>query len=244
MGIASAAPVAETCEQIITDAMFDAGLLGRGEEPDSEDFATHMRRLNKLVNYLQTKGLKLWMQEDYSLTAPILQAGVGQYQLGPAGNVPMTKPRRVIEGYYSDSNQDRRPLILMSRNEWDTLSTITSQGTITAFYPDKQQLSVNVNLWLVPDITAASGTVHLILDTQVGNFAQITDTMAFPPEWALTLEWGLANQLSTGQPASVIERCAMNAAFYQSELEDWDVEDASTSFQPDTRGQFVGRRFG
>jgi hypothetical protein len=243
MPIASAAPSAQTCDEIITDAMADAGLIGQGDSPNSEDFATNMRRLNKLVNYLQTKGLKLWVQQDYGLTAPLLQTGVGLYTFGPAGSVVMTKPRRVIEAYYADSNQNRRPLIVLSRNEWDTLSTISTKGTVTGYFVDKQQLSLNINLWLVPDSTAATGTVHFIFDRQIGNFSQITDTMAFPPEWALTLEWGLAHQLSTGQPQSVIDRCKENAFFYQAELEDWDVEDPSTSFQPDQRTQFTGRRF-
>jgi hypothetical protein len=67
--------------------------------------------------------------------------------------------------------------------------------------------------------------------------------MAFPSEWALTLEWGLAHQISTGQPESVIERCESNWQYFEMALEDWDVEDASTRFEPDQRSQFVGRRF-
>ncbi len=245
MTIATGSPVISTCYQIICDAMYDAGLIGRGDEPTSEDLAENMRRLNKYVNYLQTKGLKLFVQEDFSITAPVLQAGVGLYTFGPAAtnSFVMAKPRRVVEAYYADNNQNRRPLILMSRNEWDTLSTITTQGTVTGYFVDKQTTSLNVNLWLVPDTTAASGTVHLILDEQIANFASVTDQMAFPPEWELTLEWNLAFQICTGQPQSVIDRCKENAVFYQTELEEWDVEDASTSFQPDQRGNFVGRRF-
>jgi hypothetical protein len=237
MSVANSAPVPSTCYQIICDAMFDAGLIGRGDEPNGEEIAENMRRLNKLVNYLQTKGLKLFMQVDFTLAAPILQAGVNFYSLGPAGTVPMTKPRRIIEAYYVDETaESRRPIIILARSDWDNLSTIQNQGTITSFYPDKQVSYIGVYLWNTPDTEAASGEVHLILDTQVGNFAQITDTMAFPPEWELTLEWGLAHQISTGQPDSVIARCKENAFFYQSELEDWDVEDAPTSFQPDQRG--------
>jgi hypothetical protein len=238
--IASGYPIPSTCYQIICDAMYDAGLIGRGDEPTSEDLAENMRRLNKYVNYLQTRGLKLFVQEDFPLT---VTAGQGLYTFGPNGTTVMPKPRRVVEAYYADNNQNRRPLLPMSRNEWDTLSTITTQGTITGYFVDKQTLTLNVNLWLVPDSTAASGTVHLILDEQIPNFASVTDQMAFPPEWELTLEWGLAHQICTGQPQSVIDRCTQNAAFYQTELEEWDVEDASTSFQPDQRGQFVGRRF-
>jgi hypothetical protein len=243
MPLASANPVPSTCYQIICDAMFDAGLIGRGDEPTSEDLAENMRRLNKYVNYLQTKGLKLFVQEDFSLAAPILQVGVGLYTFGPTGMIVMAKPRRVVEAYYADNNQNRRPLIAMARNDWDTLSTITTQGTVTGYFIDKQTTTLNVNLWLVPDATAVTGTVHLILDEQIPNFASVTDTMAFPPEWELTLEWGLAHQLTTGQPESVINRCKENMMYYQEELENWDVEDASTVFQPDSRGNFVGNRF-
>jgi hypothetical protein len=239
-------PTAGTAQNIITDGMFDAGLIGEGEVPTSDQFTSGMRRLNKIVNYFQTKGIKLFMQNDYALTAPILQVGLGLYSFGPGGNVSMNKPLKVLEGtaYYTDiTNQNRRPIITLSRNEWDSMSTITEQGTVTGYYVDKQLLTLNVNLWMVPDTLNATGAVHLILLQQVGNFAFITDTMAFPPEWALALEWGFAFQVCTGQPPEVIERCKENAVFFQSELEDWDVEDASVVFQPDQRGRFVGRRF-
>lgn len=247
MTTASNPPVPQTCVQIITDAYQDVGILGQGDEPNSEMQASSMRRLNKYVNYLQTKGLKLWVQQDYSLQAPILQVGVGgqgnPYTFGPGGLINMTKPRRIIEAYYADQNQVRRPLNIMGRQEWDTLSTTSTQGTVTSYFVDKQLTTLNLYLWLIPDAQAASGTVHVILDQQIPNFAEVTDTMAFPPEWALTLEWGLAHQLSTGQPQAVIERCKENMAFYQDELENWDVEDASTVFQPDPLGLFAGRRF-
>ena len=241
MAVASAIPTASTCLEIIMDAMVDAGYLGEGDEPNSEELATHMRRLNKYVNYIQARyGLKLWVQEDYSLT---MTQGQSLYTFGANGTQVMAKPRRIIEAYYADSNQNRRPIIMMSRNEWDTLSTITTQGTTTAIFVDKQLLTVNVNVWLVPNATAVAGRLHLIIDQQVPNFAAVNDQMAFPPEWALVLEWGLADQISSGQPQSIIELCKANAEKYLSELEDWDVEDASTVMQPDQRGQYVGRRF-
>jgi hypothetical protein len=247
MTTANAAPAPATCIEIMNDAYLDAGLIGQGDTLNSEQQAVGMRRLNKLVNYLQTKGQKLFVQFDYGLAAPILAVGVGgqgnPYTFGPGGLISMTKPRRVVEAYYTDNNQVRRPLIMMSRNEWDTLSTTTSQGTITSYYVDKQLSTLNVYLWEVPDAQGVTGIVHLILDLQIGNFAQVNDAMAFPPEWALTLEWGLAHQLSTGQPQAVIERCKENAAFYQYELENWDQEDASVFFQPDSLGLFTGRRF-
>jgi len=345
VGTAIAPPNPNTAYEIITDAYFDAGLLGEGETPNGEQIATALRRLNKYINYLTTQGLKLWLQQD--LVVP-LTPGVGRYVLGPNGNVPMVKPRRVIEGYFVDNrpwlaqadhltwlnaalqpvqwqnasqqnvfwqtarttygslishplagnlplpeartpwgvsvpaalstmsthtmatwpgqsvvhdnvrsaefqllpwtdrsriNQVRRPLILMSRNEWNTLSTITQWGTVTSYFPDKQQDAIYVNLWLVPDIVASRGEVHLVIDAQVGNFTKITDTMNFPPEWALALEWGLAYQICRGQPTTIVQECMQNAERYRIDLENFDVEDSSTLFQPDQRGQWAGRRF-
>lgn len=241
MTVAQTSPKPGTAYEVIRDAYQDAGLLGEGDEPNSEAIVTAKRRLNKLINYLQTRGIKLWVQEDIAI-CPV--EGVRQYQLGPTGNVPMLKPRRVIEAYYSDGfAENRRPLIMMSRNEWNSLSTINTLGTITSFYVDKQQDSIKINLWLIPDAIAAMGQVHLIVDQQIGNFNQITDEMNFPPEWALCLEWGLAAQLCTGQPSEIVQRCTQNAMFFQTELENWDVEDASTFFQPDPRAQFSNFRF-
>jgi hypothetical protein len=235
------APKARTAYEIICDALMSAGYIGLGQEPNGEQVRMNLRRLNDYCNYIQAKyGLKLFVQQDFALE---LQTGIGTYKLGVNGNVVMPKPRRCIEAYYSDFNQNRRPIILMSRNEWNTLSTTTNWGTVTAIWPDKQLTTLDIHVWLVPDASAASGRLHLILDRQIPNFSQVNDEMAFPPEWALTLMWGLADQISIGQPQAIIQLCKTNAQQYLSDLEDWDVEDASTYFQPDQRGQWTGRRF-
>ena len=60
-------------------------------------------------------------------------------------------------------------------------------------------------------------------------------------EWFIALRWALSDDLSTGQPISVQQRCKEKAAYYLAELENWDVEDAPTSFQPDVRDDWVSR---
>jgi hypothetical protein len=232
--------------------MADAGKLGIGREPSGEHLAANMRRLNKYVNYLQTQGAILWVQEDLALQAPVLQAGVSAYPLGIGGVVtvpalsPVAKPRRVIEAYFTDPfpAATRRPIDVVARNIWDTYSSTTQQGTIVAVYPDKQLNTIVCNMWQTPNAQAALGAVHLIVDLQIPNFSQLTDTMFFPSEWALCLEWGLADQICTGMPQEVVERCAVMSAKYETALTGWDVEDGSTTFQPDPRGGYVGKRVG
>lgn len=232
--------------RIITFAMRDAGLIGRTDEPTSEDYAEYMSRLNDIFNYLQTKGLKLWLQEDVSFTpvAPTSPtSGTNLYSFGPTGTVVMPRPPRIIEAYFQDQNYVRRPLIPLSRNEWDYLSTLTVQGDINSYFVDKQQLITNFWTWLTPDSNAALGEVHTLCQVQVNNVISLTDTMNFPQEWFGALHWKLAFDISVGQPQSVISLCKMNSEAYLQALEDWDVEDAATQLQPDPRSQYVANRF-
>lgn len=229
---------------IITDAMIDVGKLRMGGEPGSEDLAQNSRRLNKLINYLMTQGCKLFLIEDVQLTlVPPLPNGngVNLYTLGPTGTVVMQKPLRVISAYYlyngTGANSNQYPLVPISYpDEWNRLSNLLSPGPVNSYAVDKQSVNLNVHLWNPPDaFTCSNGSVVLQVETSVTNFTGLTDTMQFPIEWSLALEWGLAEQISTGQPVAVQAKASAMAMKYIQALEDWDVEDADTMFQPDQR---------
>jgi hypothetical protein len=231
--------------RIITFALRNAGKLDQASEPTSDQYADALPRLNDLINYEQTQGLKLWLDLDISIAAPILTAGTALYTLGPTGTVVLAgKPTRVLQGYYVDSSNNRRPIDPpMAREEYYRLSNVTIQGAITSYYVDKQQNTLNVYLWNTPDAEAASGTVHLITQTQITQMISLTDAMSFPQEWFIYLHWALGEELATGQPQSIINRCSQMAARYRTGLEGWDVEDAATRFVPDSRSMQDRGRF-
>lgn len=222
-------PAVNTAGWIIKSAMRSAGLIGRTQEPTSEDYADHLVTLNELVNLWQTQGLKLCLIQDITVT---LTAGQAVYTFGPSGTVVMTKPLRVVDAYYSNSQGIRRPILPLSWSDYIRLSQVNQQGPINNYFVDKQATQLSVSFWLVPDATAATGTAHLIIQTQVANFVSLTDTTAFPQEWAIALRWGLADEICTGQPQVIMDRCAARAASYRRALEDWDIEDAPVSFAP------------
>jgi hypothetical protein len=234
------APASNTPYAIINDAMHDAGYLMQGQTANGEQLAKYMRQLEDMINFRQTKGLKLFLNVDTQVT---LVVGQALYSFGPAGTVQMTKPLRIVEGYYIDSNGVRRPLIPLAWNDWIKLGQVNQLGPVTQYLVDKQPAVLNVTLWLIPDATAATGSVHFLFQIQVTNPISLTETMQFPIEWRMALRWGLADDISTGQPAAVVANCAAKAAFYWDALENWDVEDAPTQFQPDSRSQYVTRRF-
>lgn len=233
-------PNSNTPATIISDAYFDAGLLQEGQAPNSEQLVAGMRKLQDLVNLMQTQGLKLWLNVD---TAVTLTAGQSTYTFGAAGTVVMAKPPRVVDAWYADANGIRRPLTPLSWYDYARLSILSQTGQINSYFVDKQQSLLSVFFWLTPDATAATGTAHLLLQQQVAQFANVTETMNFPTEWRIALRWGLADELATGQPQAIMDRCQQRAIQYRQILEDWDVEDAPTRFAPDSRSQYATGSF-
>lgn len=239
-------PAINTPYGVINDAFEDAGYLQEGQELTPEQIAKGMRRLRDLINVWQIDGLKLWVNED--ITVP-LTAGTAAYTFAPAGTVVMTKPLRVLEAFYlyTDTNT-RRPLSVMSLRDYWTLGqagTLTSnRGTITQYLVEKLATQLRVIFWLCPDATEAdNGAVHLLMQTQITNPIALTETMNFPEEWRMALRWGLADDLATGQPQTIMDRCKERAQFYKMKLEDWDVEDAPTSFAPNVQQAYPTGNF-
>lgn len=230
-----------TPDRLIRMAYKDSGWLQEGEDPNSEMFADALNRLNDLINFEQTRGLKLWLQ--YDLTVPLV-AGQGTYTLGPGGNINMDRPMRVLDSsYYLDANSNRRPIFLIARDDYNRLSNPTGQGAITQFFVQKNRTELSVTFWLIPDTTAAQGTAHLLVQQQVQNIVSVTDDMTLPIEWFLWARWALAADLASGQPQAIIARCQMYSEGYRDALENWDVEDAPTRFVPGSHMGLGGSSF-
>jgi len=217
---------------IIQDAYFDAGLLSEGDSINGEQLVSGMRRLTDLINLWQTQGIKLWLNVD---TVIVLLAGTGTYTLGPAGSVVMVKPTRILDAYYLSSDSIRSPLVSLAWADYIQLGQVTQTGQLNSYFVDKQATQLSVTFWPIPDAAAALGTAHLLLQTQVTNFISVTETMNFPVEWRIALRWGLADELATGQPQAIMDRCQQRAETYRALLENWDVEDAPVRFTPDQR---------
>lgn len=225
-------PNTNTPYAIITDAYFDAGKIKAGQVPSSEMLAAGMRRLVDLINIMQTDGVKLFTIVDTPVPLVVTQAA---YTFKPSGNIDMTRPLRVVDGYYLDASNNRRPIYSIAWADWIKLPQPAAGGAVTQYFVDKQATQLVVHFWLTPDAEAATGVAHVLLQTQITNPVNLTETMAFPPEWKMYLHWGLADELATGQPQSITQRCAQKAEIYRVKLLDWDVEDAPTSFAPDSR---------
>ena len=222
-----------TAGRLIEYAMRDAGLLAKGQKPRSSDYAENLNRLNDLVNAWQLTGIKLFLLQDVTVT-PV--AGTQAYTMSPGGTVDMTKPMRIVDGYFLDASGNSRPLTGLAWTDWIRLSNRSTSGATNQYFVDKQPTSIIIKVFPVPDAATALGTFHFLTQTQATNFVSITDTSAFPPEWAMALRWGLADEICSGQSVAIMQRCAQRAAMYKGILEDWDTEDTPIRFTPNTQG--------
>lgn len=222
-----------TATAIVTKAYQDCQRLARFTALTADQQADGLDRLNDLINLWQTKGLKLFL--DYEHTVDLV-ASQGTYSFRSGGDVSVSRPLEVKHVSFWDSSSVSRPLQPISRQEWSALSNRTQTGTVNQYFVEKLYDRLNLHLWNVPDATAAAGTLRVVVRAQADNPATIAANVLFPPEWAIALRWGLADELATGMPDAVQIRCAQRAKAYREALEDFDVEQAETYFQPDQRG--------
>lgn len=227
-----------TPERLIKQALRDCGRLQFGSNPTSEQVDDAQMRLTDIINTWQTQGLKLWFNSTVTI---MLVAGTASYTIGPAASPATLKPARILAGWYVSSTSARRPLHPLSWTDYHSLGNLTSTGSVNSYFVDKQQLNLVVKFWAVPTATEALGTVQLLCQKQATAWTELENDVAFPVEWFQALRWGLADELCSGQPQLIMERCERKAMMYRELLEDWDVEDAPTRVTPDMGGMSRSR---
>lgn len=223
-----------TASALITMGYRDAGKLAYSASLSAGQLSEGLDRLNDIINLWQTQGLKLFLETETTVT---LVAGQQSYSFMPSGDVDMARPLEVKQASYWDSNGVSRPLVMISRQEWTYLTNRTEEGSVNQFFVEKLYDRLNLHLWSIPDTTAATGTVRVVLRNQATNPAVVGDSTRFPPEWAIALRWALADEVATGMPEAIVQRCSSRAEAFRQALENWDVEQAETYFQPDPRMQ-------
>jgi hypothetical protein len=223
---------AMTASALVTAGYRDAQKLARGATLPADLLAEGIERLNDLINLWQTQGLKLFLESETDVP---LVAGQQRYTFGPGGNIDMQKPLRIKEAAYWDEFDNSRPIFPISRQEWTSLTTRTAIGSINQYFVEKGAQILSLYLWQIPGPNEAKGKVKVVLHNSQRNVAVGADTVGWPIEWGLALRWGIADEVSFGMPEAVQQRCQQRAQAYRQALEDWDVEDAETYFQPDHR---------
>lgn len=236
-----------TRDNIIQYALRKIGVLELGVTPDSTTVTNAAFALNMMIKSWITKGIKLWTEAE--ITVP-LTVSKTSYIIGNTGttefgtpDVISHKPMKITQAWLRNttvSPQNDIPIQVISHFNYNEFGSKFSTGTSNSVYVHIGRDQAQVNLYLTPDTTAATTyQLHLSTQRQLFDMSAAGDNFDFPAEWYYALGWNLALELATDNSvdAETFNRVAQMAMKTLSEVEDFDREDTSIYFTPDSRGQ-------
>lgn len=227
-----------TRDQLIAAAFSLMGVYNDDAPAPQSAINGAAQALNLMIKTWMTKNYNLWCVEDIPI--PNVQ-GQTQYLLGP-GNVTAFatyRPLRITMGRLrqidSGTPYIEVPLIELSRQEYTQMGQKQAQGIVNSYYYDPQTLQGVLYLYLTPNEQA--NIAIMTVQRPIMDMLNGTDSFDFPIEWLNALKFGLANELSFDYdiPAQKAQRIAQKADKMLEDLCDWDQEDASTYFSPNSR---------
>jgi hypothetical protein len=231
-----------TRNDIIESSLRLLGVLEEGAQPTANAIENASLVLNMMLKDWMTDGIKLWTVVE--ITLPLV-TNKTSYTIGPgAGNDLITnKPLRLIQSFLrnlSVSPYIDLPMSILSEQEYNILGSKFSTGTVNSVFYKPSVLNGTVKVFLTPNSsTATNYELHMTVQRPIEDITSANQTFDFPSEWYQCLRWGLASELAAdyGLPMDKLAGVIQRAENYKQRLMAWDVEYASTFFQPDIRAQ-------
>ena len=190
------------------------------------DLKTAKRSLNLLLADWANRGLNQWTIKQRSLT---LVVGDGEYDLG-ADVIDVLSV--IVRRDGTDYSMDR-----LSRDEYLTIPTKTTQGRPNQFFLDRQ-LTPNLKIWPAPENT--SDVVIYDALTRMDDADVYTNTMDMPFRFYPCLAAGLSYYLSLKRAP---ERTQLLKAVYEEEFQRAAEEDRDrASFNVAPKYDYYGGR--
>lgn len=183
-----------TALDLINDAFAKIGVYPPGTTLPG---AAAQQGLNVLNDMLDSWSLESLMTYQILEQSGALVANKGSYTIGPGGDFNITRPIRINMGtgtaYILDSNNQRYPVDVVSRDQWNLIGNLTVQSNIpnTLFYDPQMPLGV-INLYPQPNVP---NTLYFDSYLQFTAFANLAATVTLPPGYKKALQDNLAVEL-------------------------------------------------
>lgn len=197
-----------TALAFIESAMSKIGMLAAGETVSAEDADVCLARLNSMLDAWENEGLYGYATTDTVFNLP---ASTTSRTIGPAQQISMTRPVKILEGSFSRVDGIDYPLTSVNEAVYNSVglkSQISSVAPSICFY-DGGTPTGNVYFW---PIATAAAEVHLITPTAKTTAAATTTDMVFPPGYDRAIEYCLAIEIAPDFNTPVSPLVAMQAA--------------------------------
>jgi len=189
--------MATTALDIITLAFRDAGILGVGQSLLPEDYNDALTRMNMMIAQWRVKRWLVWHLVDKS----VVSTGAQSYTVGPGGDINVSvRPDklesaffRMLPGANGTQAVDYPLQLLFSYEDYAriTLKSLVSFSQCI-FYDNAWPLG-RIYPWPIPQ--ASLYEVHIILKHVLDEFANLTSSFDFPPEYLAALHYNMVVRL-------------------------------------------------
>jgi hypothetical protein len=181
---------------IITLALKDAGVIGVGQTPHSEDANDAFRRLNWMLADWQRKRWLVYHLVDYAITAD----GSTSYTVGPSGDFNITsRPETIDSAFFRQTNEVQNvdyPLHpIYSHADYNKLTVKNLDSFPYYIFYDPAFPLGNVYFWPRPD---SRYEMHLTVKQQLGPFSTLHVDISLPEEYEAAIYHNLVTRLRAG----------------------------------------------
>ena len=173
----------ETARSIISDALQKIGVVAQNAPMTAEQAAHGLRALNRMLKSWQNSGYQVFATSSQSVT--LTTAAV--YILDPI------RPLQILSCRFKQ-NGIERPMVAMTRDEYDTMPMKSTRGAPTMFYYDRQREAARLYVW--PVMPYVSGETLEITQIREVEDLKLNSEVDIPGEWYDAAVYGLAARLS------------------------------------------------
>lgn len=185
-----------TAGDILTLALFDAGIVATGQVPNAQDSNNALTRLNYMLAEWEHQRWLVWHLLDLS----IVSTGAQSYSVGPGGDIDIVRaPDRLEAAFFrqlvqSQPNQIDYPLdILQSREDYNLIALKNLRSfPMTVFYDSSFPLG-RVYPW--PIMQPNIYELHLSVKEVLSQIPLLNTVLTFPAEYYNAILYNMAVRL-------------------------------------------------
>lgn len=195
-----------TAQALINRSAEIIGYKDPDETLSAADSTNFLAVLNDMLDGWNTQRLFIIAVSEVSQSVSGLPITIGL-----TGTINVTRPIRMQDGAYTRSNSVDLAFRWIERSEYEAIPNKTTAGTIPSvgYYEPAMPLG---KIYLYPYPSTAI-ELHLPLQTQLTEFADLTTTYTLAPGYRKALAYSLAEELAPGRRAlgQDVQRIAANA---------------------------------
>ena len=201
-----------TARDLITIALFDAGVFGTGQTPQASDINNGLTRLNDMIAQWQRQRWLIWCTKDVSMP----MTGALSYTIGTGQYFNTPRPDRLEDGCFlrqitpAVPNQPDWPMKLVQSHEAYNQIRLKRLGSFAqcVFY-DSAFPYGNIFPWPLPSNLYE---LHLLVKEQLQSFVNLSTVYNMPEEYKRAIRFNLQEEFLSAYRLPPDDKLSMRAA--------------------------------